>query len=691
MQYNLMSASLNRNKKDINVMLISEYHPDSIVSDTPFARKAISGVLEYAGYIEPDLILVDDPNSNILYPELFTEECAGYDPVRDNMDRQFEIAGRFSSDLKKSSPSSDAYLVLTDASWYNIRRLTKAKALSEVTENKNQAKYYENKISDIDKKIKNLKKSGNNNNKEIRQLYAKKGGLTRSINYVEENSLLRMPRRESPEYIAIRDEATRDYLRGLEESCGLPVVPYTLAKEIKGNKLTYQHNPNPSGTASVRKNEFNNIIKDIHKKYTQGIAPPDFTLSSGHHGFTSAHPFRLDKNADYSLVCSGMVMEDQEEIKRLIDGELRGEITQDKHGLYEAVKRQTSSYPSPGIAVVGRDEGCLFSDFYSMSHLAKVGSGELNVDEMDYETIPFLADLHLGKGATNYDSMESALNRINLKEPNLIVNVNETLQGMNYKTMPVETPRKTPRELKEELEKIEDIDELRKCVLDEHLNMNEPVIDNQIAMYDDYMLGLILGTLSRTPYEIGYITTEPTHIFHTVGEYGISEVKIQTRPFGNIDDALELLEENGQIEIKDEGVRNLRNKIKAFNDSGCGYGNLEIKIGDEIYKVSAEHKPGSSTAKSNLPRLALERKESMGDICDIKFEGHLHTPFATVASLYPNEINLELKGMTFNEYDSYGKMGGWSPATVGYMELEIPKNKKGRGVYKVTFVTDDNL
>ena len=691
MTYYVMSASRNRNKKDISIMLISEYHPDSVISDTPYARKAISGVLEYAGYIKPNLILVDDPISNIEYPELFTDECLGYDPVKENMSKQFEIAGRFSSDLKKSASSSDTYMVLTDASWYNIRRLTKAKALGIVNENKDIINKYEDDLTGIDKKIKELRKGEKGNNKRLKQLYAKKGGLTRSLNNLEDKLLLRMPRRESPAYMEIRKETTEEYVKSLGESCGLPIVPDALSEEIKGNKITYRHNTNPAGTTNVRKNEFNEMMKEARKKYMEGITPPDFILSSGHHGFTSSQPFRLDKKGDYSFICSGMVMEDQEMVKRVVDGEFRGDIMQGKQGLYESVKRQIKSYPSPGIAVVGKEEECFFSDFYSMYHLAKIGSGELNIDEMDYETIPFLADLHLGKGATDYSSLKSALKRIESKKPNLIVNVNETLQGRNYKTMVVETPRKTPRELEEALGKIDDIEEIRKYVLEEHLSKNEPVIDNQIAMFDEYLFETILGTLVRSPYKTAYITTEPTHLYNTVGEFGISETNIQTRPFGITDEALRILAEDGKIEIKDESVRNLKNKIKAFNDDGCGYGNLELKIGEVIYKISAEHKPGSSTAKSNLQRLGLERQESMGDLCDIKWEGHLHTPSATVSPVYPYGISILNKGPTFNRYDSYGKMGGWPSAVVGYMEGKVPKNKGGKGVYKVVFVTDNVL
>ncbi|MCD6367911.1 MAG: hypothetical protein J7L45_02385, partial [Candidatus Aenigmarchaeota archaeon] len=188
------------------------------------------------------------------------------------------------------------------------------------------------------------------------------------------------------------------------------------------------------------------------------------------------------------------------------------------------------------------------------------------------------------------------------------------------------------------------------------------------------------------------IITEPTHIYHTVGEHGLTEIGLQARPFEAIEESLKFLEEKGLIELKDERLKNIKDKIKGFNDDGCGYGKIEnLRIGDNFYTLSAEHKPGSSTPSSDIPILGMIRRQSMNDITDIKFEGHLHVGYTGIIPKKDNSISLHLKGMTFNEYDSYGKMRGWSPATVGYIELEVPKTKGSKGAYKITYVTSENL
>lgn len=679
-------------KKDVKIMLVSEYHPDSIVSTTPMARDAIEGVLEYIKYEKPDVIIVDDPNSNILYPELFSEGCFLYDPVENFMDKQFDIAEEFFSNLKKSSPSSKIYVNLTDASWYNIRRLTKHRALELVTMNKSDLKEYRKKISEVDKEIERLRESKDENKNDLMRLYAKKGGLTKKLVDMEEELLLKMPRRESEDYVKIREKTTNDYLDELKKRSKLPVEPYLMELEKNGNSITYWHTGDLI-SQSPKKNRFSHLLRELNKSYIEGVIPPDFILFSGHDGLTVSHPFRHDEKDRYSLVASGMVMEDQKIVKDIAEGKIRGDITQGKQGRPESIRRYYKSYPSPGVVVTGRKDGCLFFNVYSMNHLSRVGSKEINPEDMEYEEIPFLADLHIGKGASRVDVMERALKRIRAKKPNLMVNVNETLQGRNYKTMAVETPRKRLRELKEDIENMDDVDELKNYILREHLNKNEPVLDNQVDDFYYLMLEPILDILVRTPYKVGYITTESTHIDHTVGEYGISEVNTQTEPFVVIEDALNFLEKNKLIKIKNDRIKELRKKIKAFNDSGCGWGTLNMKIGENEYEISAEHKPGSSTPKSNIPLLGIERREVMKDLCDIKFEGHLHIGYASVIPLHhqPNSISVNLKGMTFNEYDSYGKLGGWPPATVGYIELGVPKNKNGKGSYKIKFVTSEVL
>ena len=679
--------------KDVKAMIISEYHPDSIISDSPMARNAFRGILEYAKSEEPEIVFFDEPSSHIKYPEIFVDSLSDYDPLSDFMDKQFDIYAGFIKNLSKSLPSSDIYLTFTDASWSNIRRITRYRVLKEISTNKSRLKDQESKISEIDKKMRRLKES-DNNKKELVSLRGKKGGLTRGLYRLQDQILLRMPRMESSEYREAKKEATNDYIRKLEEKSNFNVniIPSIVEVDVNGNLFSYWHT-GETLSKTPKKNQFKHLLNVIDKGYIRGDKIPDFVLSSGHNGFACAQPIRHDEEDDYSLVASGLVMEDQEVVKSIFEGDTKYDSLQDKQGRLESVKRYFKSYPAPGISIVGRRDGHFFNDVYSMNHLAKIGSGEINLDDMDYEEIQFLSDLHLGKGATDYDLVENILKRIESKKPNIIVNVNETLQGKNYRTMPVETPRPKIRDLDKELEEIGSLEEAKRYIKRNYLNKNEPVLDNQIDMFYYYMLKPIMGVLTRSPYDVAYITTEATHIYKTVGEYGISEVGIQTQPFLIMDDILDFFEKNGKIEIKDNSIRELRKKIRAFNDDGCGWGKFSMNIGEVPYSISAEHKPGSSTPKTNVPLSGVQRRQIMNDKCDIKFEGHLHEgSFTTLPyNEEPNSICVHAKGMTTNSYDSYGKAGGWSPATIGYMELSVPKNRGGKGAYKLDMLTSDVL
>ncbi|MCD6367586.1 MAG: hypothetical protein J7L45_00710 [Candidatus Aenigmarchaeota archaeon] len=388
-------------KKDVKMMIISEYHPDSVFSTTKTASDAMKGAFEYIKYDKPDLIIVDDPSSNILYPEIFADDCFLYDPVKNFMDKQLDIYQEFVQNLRKSSPTSEIYVTLTDASWYNIRRLTKRMVLREVNSNKKLLDDKEKEISKIDKEIKKLKEKGGDK-KELMRLYGKKGGLMRSLNILGGTLTFRMPRQESPEYTKGRKETTKRYIDELSKRSPprTHVIPELLDVEVGGNSIKYSHNYEKL-SQTPKLHGFKHLLDELNKEYIQSYEPTDFVLMSGHHGITINHPFRHDKKDEYSLVASAMVMEDQEMVREVASGKFRGDILQEKYGNLEAVKRFTKAYPSPGVMSVGRIDGCFFVNTYSMDHLARVGTGEIDVEEIEYEYVPFLSDIHLGKGASS--------------------------------------------------------------------------------------------------------------------------------------------------------------------------------------------------------------------------------------------------------------------------------------------------
>lgn len=679
-------------KGDVKAMVISEYHPDSVLGASDTARPAIKGALEYARHERPDVIFVDDPSSNIRYPEIFAGECFFYNPVKNFMNRQFDVYQEFMENLRESSPDSEIHLTLTDASEYNLRRLTKRRVLRNRASAREKLKEKEAEIEDVNKQIRELEKEGGSKG-ELNRLYGKKGGLTRSLVDLEENLLRRMPTRESTQYREAREKTTSQYLDQLRKGAPSDIQIHLseAETEINGNTFRYLQNSEKLSDTPIKHN-FKHLLRDLNKKYIQGESPPDFVLTSAHNGFTTSTMYRHDEKDIYSLIASALTLEDQEMVEEIARGNFKGDILQGKQNRLEAVKRYSKSYPSPGVSMVGRRDGCFFVDAYPMDHLAKVGSGELNPEEIEYERIDFLADMHVGKGATDYESLENALKRIKDKKPNLLINVGETLQAQNYKTMPVETPRKTMRDLTKELEKYDDIKDLKEAWKREHQSENEPRIDNQIENVDYWMNDLVLEILTRTPYDVGYLIAEPTHVYKTGGEFGISEISILSRPFKNMEDGLKLLEKIDAIEIKDDSLLNLTDRLKGFNDDGCGWGKIEdLGIGDNKYTISIEHKPGSSTPRSDIPMRGIKRMQAMGDSCDLKFEGHLHCGFGTFFPRKENSIGLAAKGMTFNNYDSYGKKGGWPPATLGYMEVGIPKTRGAKGAYKLAYVTSEDL
>jgi hypothetical protein len=269
--------------------------------------------------------------------------------------------------------------------------------------------------------------------------------------------------------------------------------------------------------------------------------------------------------------------------------------------------------------------------------------------------------------------------------------------------MRVESKRKIPEDFEKELfekaktlkkkgAKLDDIvNELIGDAVHEMDRINEPRLENQWERYMMLFNRVITKTLLYCQYDIAAVFNEATHIKHTVGHEGITEVGLQTIPYRIVEDSLRIMEEEGIIKI-DPRFRGLYKKIKACEHGGSGYERFTLKIGDIDYVISAEHKPGSASPGSNIPGKQIRRSITMCDNADIHISAHLHTPFCFfIGRQASNNISVFYKGATFNEYDSYGREGGWSPAVIGYEKALVPKNKKYEGIYGVQFVLSDVL
>jgi len=123
-----------------------------------------------------------------------------------------------------------------------------------------------------------------------------------------------------------------------------------------------------------------------------------------------------------------------------------------------------------------------------------------------------------------------------------------------------------------------------------------------------------------------------------------------------------------------------------------GFKKFDVTIGDNVYKFSTVHKPGSASPATNIPLQHIKRSITMADDADVFTSAHLHTPyFYAVGKYHTNGISSFYKGATFNEYDSYGKAGGWSPAVIGYEKALLSKSKGKKGAYGVQFILSDVL
>lgn|GEM_PF-1788866 len=711
--------SAEKGKKDVKAMIISEFPVDSIIGTSEQANNARKGIIEYVKSENPNVIFVDGLVSYTRFPEAYGKNILESEPIETFMKEPFRLASEFLQELRNAFKGK-IYYVLSDSDEDNIRRLTKytcnyrAKAVKELI------KRYEKEISDCDNYIDELtEKRGEL--KEKKQT-AKRAKLLEKINEeIERSRKMRrtyiyhlnkaeedkvdIPNSESIDYNKIKDEVYSQYINTLKEiNNGVEINRGEVEKKINGYTFLYKHSFNMLSKTPL-KSSTNRLLDYVNKLYIGNSQIQDFILEGGHNAETVAQLYRHDMKDKYSLIFSAPVMEDQIMIKDMFDRKYNPELFQGLQNRLMSNKRFAKKLVASGISIVGRKSGggyCVI--VYSMDHLAKVGKGEIKISDMKYESMNFIADPHVGKGDAKYDKLKSARARMEDEiderkakgeSAPLLFMVNESLQGRNYKIMPVETKRSIPEEFEETLKNAaangESIEDIIGRSVNEIERVNEPRLINQLERYNIIMNPLIMKTLLNSKYETAVVFTEGTHIKHTVGEFGITETELQTMPFKEFVHLYNILVKENKLPY-DEKIARMYEKIKFSGADQSGYVKFEERIGENIYKFSATHKDVSAKPQTNIPMKVVQNLVTMRDDADIKIAGHHHIPYFTVIGrLESNDISVLYKGATFNEYDSYGKEGGWAPAVIGYVKGIIPKNAGGKGVYGVEFITSDIL
>ena len=703
MSKNIIKKRVKKRGKKMNLeesiksMIISEYPLDSVVGRSKQCDEAQLGILKCVEQEKPDVIFVDGLYSRIRYRETDTDEIIDDDPLHNFMEARFDIGASFLNNLKQKSPSTEIYYVFSDADEHNIRRLTHHAALKVIKGNKEA-------LSDLKKgrtKVNNSMKKYQKKNKksEVQKLSRKKAGLTRRINTFTKNALLRMPNAESAEWRQFKEETEQEYVQKIQEKSPEIIVSASNIKtKVKDHEFWYSHNWNPKSDVPLA-SRTNKLMEHIRKDYMGDPEDmPDFFLESGHHGEAIAHPYRHGLKDKYSWVVSGMVMEDQKVVKKIRDKLFKPELFHGKINKIEACKRQSNSkIPPPGVVLLGKNKDGYYNYFCNIDVLSRIGRDEVNMDSTDFQDITILSDVHVGKGAVRYDTLNSAIEKLEKefdtrikkkKDISLLFIPNESLQGYNYKGMPVETPMKTPEEtenvLLDAIKKGASKEELAKIAGNLASETNFPRIDDQVKMYFQMINDLVLNTLIHGKYEPSVVFNEGTHIAHTFGEFGMDEVFLQTLPYYVLERSLPILTKLG---LDDKKLKNLTKKYLTG-----GYTKFDIKIGDNDYKFSTVHKPGGASPSTNIPLQQIKRAITMADDADVFVSAHLHTPFFyAIGKYHDNSTSVFYKGATFNEYDSYGKERGWSPAVIGYEKALLPKDKGKKGIYGVQFVLSDVL
>ncbi len=710
-----------RSKREgsIKVMVISEFPVDSIIGTSDRSNEAREGILEYIQHESPDAIFVDGLVSSIKDPEVLVPYVARHDEDEDRIMASLDLASEFLSELCEVAPNAEIYLAKTDADDYNVGQIEKVKASERKTKYEATGSIIEDKIKQLYKDLDNAKTAGERD--KMRSIAGSIGAAKKKLNKMAKTGKYRQPKRGSPERLELMIEADEEYYGRLQaKNPAIQVMSEgRFQTEINGVLLEYVHNGHT--TAAPLANRGTAAVDGVKKKIVNGDEVPSILIESGHHAELSVNPVRLQdtdgKSIDeYAMVVSAPVMEDQEMVAKIRAGKVKQLNNKAKN--LEAVKRAGKKNPPTGIMMTGRDEKGFFMEAYSLNHLAKVGKGEVKLDDMSFSKTHVISDMHCGKETTRLSLMRNYLLEIRDGIREAVKNgtpvpalffLNEALQGYNYSSYPVEFVRQTPDQVREHytdvVEKLMEsgaIPEGKKleALVEEMVRGHEGIsmvrIEDQWKLYNEIFMPTIIHALACSDVYPAAIFCEGNHVTSSVGDKGVTETGLQTEPIREFDRAINVLKEIGKIP-NDVEMESLYDKLLVFQEGMISsYGKFQYTVGETQHLFVVEHKPGGGSARTNVVKRRIQRSQNRGDMYDVYLSGHTHYMVAGAEGA-GNDLLFIGNGGTFSEHDSYGKSGEWAPPTIGALEVELPytldeeTSNEVKGVAKFRFKLSDVL
>lgn len=681
-------------------MIISEFPVAGILGDSASAKEAWKGILEYARVEKPDAIFFDGAIPSVKDPEMLIESVRKEDTLEEKLAASIDIVTSYLHELHDASPSSKIYVARTDEDLYNVEQLSKEGLDEKKIKYKGQGSAIETTMEGIRAEMATAKDAGRM--EEWRSLRGKLGSLSKQIKQLEDRGKYKQPERGSPERVEIQQEAFKDYfglIQALNPFAGVAMAD-TIEVDVNGVRIQYVHNGHDK--KSVLGDRCSKLLTSAKKIVTTSDKIPHMILEGGHHGESTTQFVRHpdDKNEplhDYTFVATGMVMEDQALAAEIADG-AHDDVLMGEWQHTEAMSRHTKKGPASGIMMYWMDgEGHFGERPAAFEHLRGVGKGEVSLEKIDWDTLYLISDLHIAKFTTNHAAISKVMHVIEdhvdkcLKDGApfpVLVFLNEMYQAFNYITLPVEQPSELPSELDKRIEKeiarIEAIggskddviDSLKKLALHDAESKTMCRMEDQVQYGHDLVNRTITWLLMNTNRDVGMIAAEGNHTVYTVGEAGITECFLQTDFVKELDRYTRFLEEKGYL--KPGTVKAMYDKIRIFEEGLISsFGTLSLEGGDLTHKIVAEHKPGSGGA---TPIKSHERRlENLAVRYDLSLAGHQHQAAASRVSKGPNEVANIIKAATFSSHDSYGKRGGFSPPTEGYVVVKLPRTKGAKG------------
>ena len=695
-----MADTKSGKSNSAEVLIISEVAAAGILGNSERAKEAWKGILEYVRVEKPDAIFFDGAIPSVKDPEMFVEAVRKENTLEEKIAASINIATEYLHELHDANPSSQIYVARTDEDLYNVERLTKEGLNKRKKKYKAEGSVKEATTKGIRAEMARAKDAGRM--EEWRSLRGKLGAISKQLKDLEERGAYRQPERGSPERGAIQQEAFESYFGVLQAMNPFAEVAMadTISVEINGVRIQYTHNGNDKKT--VLADRSGKLLKKVKKIVTTSEEIPHMILEGGHHGESTTqfvrHPDEEnDPLHDYTFVGTGLTMEDQELAAEIADGGL-DDVLMGKWKQTEGMARHTKKNPASGIIFYGRNgEGHCYEKSADFEHLRTVGRGEVSLEEIEWDTLYLISDIHAGKFSTNNDAIRKVMQEVEdhvdrcLKEGApfpVLVFLNEWIQAFNYKTMPAEEPSELRSELdkrmNEQIASIEAaggskddvIEALKTLALKNAEDRTLFRLEDQVKHGHDLMNRAVTWLLMNTDRDVAMIAIEGNHTVATVGEAGITECFLQTDFVRELDRYTRLMEEKGYL--KKGTIDAMYEKIRIFEEGLISsFDTLNLKSGDLTHKIVAEHKPGgggSSAIKSHQKRL-----DNLAVRYDLSLAGHQHQAAAARVGKEPNRMANIVKAATFSGHDSYGKRGGFPPPTEGYVVVKLPRTKGAEG------------